>query len=420
MPSHPVFEKGFTMKRRDMLAGAGATVLSGLFPWTAKAQASNGPNLLGYLRTNWSRDPFSFGTYSHIAKGSKRKDHRRLARPVAGKVYFAGEAANPDRNSSVHAALESGRLVAEQVRGSGHKRIGVIGAGLSGLVAARVLTDAGLQVQVIEGRDRIGGRVYTDRSLGFAADLGASWLHGIDGNPLADVTNHAGMRKVVYDPEWIARSEGRELTDAEVPDWIDEINTYDNHSGAAKGTLNIWAYLWTDDYTGDEMLFPDGYDQILTRFEGSYDLSFNERVTAVEYASDQVRVTSDVTEHDFDAVITTVPLGVLKAGSIAFDPALPVETQHAIDRLGFGTRDKIYLQFDEVFWDAEKHNIITPFTDFPRGQYNAWMNLYPVTGKPVLVCFNGGPAAYTLSSETDETVVSQALNTILKAYGRGA
>lgn len=408
------------MKRRDMLAGAGATVMSGLLPWAAKAQSSQAPNLVGYLRTNWSRDPFSFGTYSHIAKGSQRKDHRNLAEPVAEKVYFAGEASNPDRNSSVHAALESGRLVARQVAASGHKRIGVIGAGVSGLVAAHGMSNAGLEVHVIEGRDRIGGRVYTDRSLGFAADLGASWLHGIDENPLTPVIEQAGMRSTVYGKDVIIRSEGREVAWHELPDWSADIVEYQNDAGAAKDVLNIWAYLWTDDYGGDELLFPDGYDGILPLFKGGYRLDLNERVTAIDYASNQVRVTSDVTMHEFDAVVVTVPLGVLKAGDIAFDPALPNDKQNAITRLGYGTLDKIYLQFDDVFWDVGVQNIVTPFTDYPRGHYNSWMNLYPVTGEPVLICFNGGPAAYALSSETDETVVHQALSTILKAYDRGA
>ena len=407
------------MKRRDLLTRAGAATLSGLIPWTATAQGSSGPNLVGYLRTNWSRDPFSYGSYSHIAAGARRRDHRRLAEPVAGKVFFAGEAANPDRNSSVHAALESGRLVAKQVQAEGHKRIGVVGAGVSGLAAANALTRAGLEVHVIEGRDRIGGRIFTDRSLGFAADLGASWLHGVDGNPLTSATDQAGMRKVLYDSNVTARAKGREVALSDLPDWIEDIFEYDNDAGTAKGTLNEWAYFWTDDYAGDEMLFPDGYDQLLTQFEGAYDHSVNEPVRAIEYASDQVRVTSTKTVRDFDAVIVTVPLGVLKAGDIAFDPVLPNELQGAIDRLGFGTLDKIYLQFDEVFWDADIQNIITPFTGFPRGQYNGWLNLYPLTGKPVLVCFNGGPAAYALSALTDETVVSQARSTILNAYGRG-
>ncbi|HCW84628.1 MAG: FAD-dependent oxidoreductase [Planktotalea sp.] len=407
------------MKRRDMLAGTGTTVLSGLLPWTATAQSSQAPKLIGFMRTNWSRDPFSFGTYSHIAKGSQRKDHRRLAEPVADKVYFAGEAANPDRNSSVHAALESGRLVASQIAASGHKRIGVIGAGVSGLVAAHAMSNAGLDVHVIEGRDRIGGRINTDRSLGFAADLGASWLHGIDGNPLTAVVKQAGMRKFVYDPNGIARVQGREISLNNLPNWAYDILQYDNHAGTENGTLNKWAYLWTSDYSGDEWLFPDGYDQILTQFEGGYELSLNERVNAVEYNSNKVRVTSNISVRNFDAVIVTVPLGVLKVGHIAFDPVLPDEKQQAIDRLGFGTLDKIYLQFDEVFWDADIQNITTPSVDFPHGHYNSWMNLYPVTGEPVLICFNGGPAAYALSSETDETVVGQALSTILNAYDRG-
>ena len=82
------------------------------------------------------------------------------------------------------------------------------------------------------------------------------------------------------------------------------------------------------------MLFPDGYDQILTQFEGDYGLSLNERVTGVEYASDRVRVTSDVKVRNFDVVIVTVPLGVWKAGGISFDPALPDKIQGLLIVLG--------------------------------------------------------------------------------------
>ena len=116
-------------------------------------------------------------------------------------------------------------------------------------------------------------------------------------------------------------------------------------------------------------------------------------------------------------MIVTVPLGVLKAGSIAFTPSLPGRTQRAIDVLGYGTLDKIYLQFDEVFWDEEPHNIITPFNGFEPGYFNSWVNLYPTMGTPVLLCFNGGPAALTLSSKPDEAVIKNAQKTILTAYG---
>ena len=61
----------------------------------------------------------------------------------------------------------------------------VIGAGVSGLTTARLLAQAGQRVLVLEARDRIGGRTWTDRSDGLVTDLGASWIHGIDDSPLA-------------------------------------------------------------------------------------------------------------------------------------------------------------------------------------------------------------------------------------------
>ena len=146
------------MNRREVLGGSSAALMAGFTTYPSQAQSSERPNLLGYRRTNWSRDPFSFGSYSYIAKGSRRRDHERLSQPIDDKLYFAGEAANPERNSSVHAALESGRSVAEIVRSQGHRRIGIVGAGIAGLSAAHILSMAGREVQVIEGRDRIGGR----------------------------------------------------------------------------------------------------------------------------------------------------------------------------------------------------------------------------------------------------------------------
>lgn len=62
----------------------------------------------------------------------------------------------------------------------------VVGAGLAGLACARMLRDAGFHVTIVEGRNRTGGRIYTGRSFDTRIDLGAAWLHGLDGNPLAE------------------------------------------------------------------------------------------------------------------------------------------------------------------------------------------------------------------------------------------
>lgn len=72
----------------------------------------------------------------------------------------------------------------------------VIGAGVSGLTAAQKLTQRGHRVIVLEGRDRIGGRVWTDRTMGVPLDLGAAWFHSRADNPLVKVAKGLGMELV--------------------------------------------------------------------------------------------------------------------------------------------------------------------------------------------------------------------------------
>lgn len=67
----------------------------------------------------------------------------------------------------------------------------VVGAGLSGLACAQDLVKAGFRVTVLEGRNRVGGRVYTGRSFDTKLDIGAAWLHGLENNPLAEYAESA-------------------------------------------------------------------------------------------------------------------------------------------------------------------------------------------------------------------------------------
>src|SRR4051812_16999121 len=82
-------------------------------------------------------------------------------------------------------------------REDGNRRVIVIGAGASGLAAAGALRARGFEVTVIEARDRIGGRVWTNGDLGLPVDLGASWINGVNGNP---VTKMAADHHIVTLP----------------------------------------------------------------------------------------------------------------------------------------------------------------------------------------------------------------------------
>ena len=164
--------------------------VSSCVPWNE--QGPTREDLVSYIRTNWSRDPFAFGAYSYVANGSSQSDRATIAEPIEDRVFFAGEAVHPKYNGTVHAAYETGIDVAERVRESEPDRVAVIGAGISGLAAAHILANQGTCVTVLEARDRIGGRIRTDRGLGAAVDVGATWIHGPAGNPIKKLAGTKG------------------------------------------------------------------------------------------------------------------------------------------------------------------------------------------------------------------------------------
>ena len=405
------------MKRRTFLQSTGAGLLSGFVPWKASADTSRSP--IGYLRTNWSQDQFSFGSYSYIAKGARRSDYRTLSRPIDNRIFFAGEATHPKRNSTVHAAYESGEIAAKSILKTPASRIGIIGAGASGLSAAYHLAQAGYDVTVIEARSRIGGRVWTDNSLGIPLDLGASWIHGIRGNPLTELADQLDIKRLQTDDSYVVRGrDGRLIRDRDAPDWLSEVTEIQHSAGADRVQLNYTAYWNDSDYAGHDVIFPGGYAQMLAGLQDDLQIHLATPITDVTIAPTGVTLSAkgSQTEFVFDAVVVTVPLGVLKQNSIRFSPPLPEKKRSAIERLGMGVLDKVYLQFSDVFWDAETTWIATPENDLPRGQFNQWLNLAKYIDQPVIMAFNGGPPALDLAALTDQTVIDRALQTLRLAY----
>ncbi|MEM8936471.1 MAG: FAD-dependent oxidoreductase [Pseudomonadota bacterium] len=404
------------MDRRSALNIVAGGLVASFTPWGASAAGPN--NLLGYIRTNWSRDPFSLGSYSYVAKGAKRSDIRRLEKPIGDRIFFAGEAVFPNRNSTVHAAHESGLRTAREVLKHGYGSVAVIGAGMSGLTAAKTLSDDGLDVTVFEARDRIGGRVWTNKDLGPALDLGASWIHGIRNNPLIPLSDSVGQARIETEDSYIIRGKnGRVISDAKAPDWLDQVAEIQHSAGADLDQINTRAYWFTDDYGGVDVKFRDGYSDIFDALKGDYAVALSSIVERIVYSDRAASLIARGGElKDFDAVVVTLPLGVLKSGSVEFDPPLPDEKQQAIDRLGMGTLDKVYLLFERAFWDDDATWILTPENDLPPGHFNQWLNLHRYIDAPVIMAFNGGTPALALADASDTQIVEQAVQTLRLAY----
>lgn len=74
----------------------------------------------------------------------------------------------------------------------------VIGAGFAGLVAARELGRSGHKVIVLEARDRVGGRTWTDHALGHDLELGGTWVHWVQPHVWAEMTRYG--QRIVRSP----------------------------------------------------------------------------------------------------------------------------------------------------------------------------------------------------------------------------
>lgn len=402
--------------RRRMLAGMALGSLGLFLP--ARGVEAKAAGLRGYLRTNWSRDPFALGSDSYLAKTERQADRRDLAAPVDDRLFFAGEAVHPRYNSTVHAAYESGRAAAKDLLKTQAKSIAVIGAGISGLAAAhRLAQKPDREVSVLEARPRIGGRIWTNHELGLPLDLGASWIHGTRGNPITGLARRADAELVATDERYVIRGrKGRRLDDDEVPDWLENVVYFQHDAAADISQLDLQAFEDEPEYSGRQVIFPAGYGSILSSLEGPYQTRLDTKVTKIVHGADGVTLHTTQGRQSFDAVLVTLPLGVLKRGSVTFQPALSTRKQRAIRRLGVGTLDKLYLLFDEAFWDRRATWIVTPENGLPEGHFNQWLNLDNYLDAPLIMAFNGGPPALELSSYSDDALVQMALRTLKRAY----
>ena len=331
----------------------------------------------------------------------------------------------------------------------------VIGAGMAGLSAARSLADAGWPVRLIEARDRIGGRVHTDRDWGAPLEMGASWIHGTADNPLMELarqaqaqlvtTDYYGWAKLVVDPTlgpldydptpWRAfveraryQVDGGSLAAAvNAAAGAQRLSTADRAQLAFYLATEIEDEFAADadqlsaitfdegDYTGgDQDVITNGYDALPRLLANGLQIELNTPVTAISQRDDSVIVRTTDRSFRGPAAIVTVPLGVLKAGAITFDPALPDHHSHAVDALGYGVLSKSFFRFNRRGWTVDDAFYQCLAAD--TGRWAQWFTM-PAAAGPIVLAFNAGERGRAVESSSPRDLMTTALPIARRLFG---
>ena len=344
----------------------------------------------------------------------------------------------------------------------------VVGAGAAGLAAATRLVEAGQDVVVLEARDRIGGRTWTSDALGPPIDLGASWIHGTTGNPLVPLARAAGsrftptsfdrfstydhdgrrIRAVEEEPLWsrylalheaalrAARADdaARSVADAfelarqslgPGPQGVDQalLDRYVQWAAEVEIGMDLAADLTElaaaalqdgEALDGPWVMLDGGYRSVFDPIARPLDVRLEQQVSSIEMVDvGVVATTTDGTEVRADRAVVTLPLGVLKASDVTFQPAMPEPMRGVVERLGMGSFLKAALLFPERDWPGGADWL----GRIGEPTFREFVDLEPVAGEPIVVGFATGSEARRLEDVDDETVLSEALTAYRAAVG---
>ena len=213
-------------------------------------------------------------------------------------------------------------------------RVIVVGAGAAGLAAARVFEDNGVDYTVLEASDRYGGRLGKDEAFAdFPVDLGAEWIHNLP--TILDVLSGeegtaASTELIPYRLTEAAAWDGETLRDA--TPYVEQLARFFPESKFKRST---W-YDFASAQYGERV---------------AHRIRYGERVASIDYSGDRVVVTTDGgAAYEADKVLVTVSIGVLRSGSLTFEPPMGEDKRAAIASVPFHRGLKALFRFTEDFY----------------------------------------------------------------------
>ena len=324
----------------------------------------------------------------------------------------------------------------------------IVGAGTSGLAAADQLQRAGIDVVVLEAAGHIGGRCYSDATLyEIPFDMGGSWLHSADINPLAKIAERRGVRlhkKPWSDCTWVT-SNGQALPQESV----DEYNRYvpkmwqaardAGRGGADKPPIDVMPKSrWREtaklliapmqggdyddtsvhdiaryDHTDEDWLVDGGLGAFVTGLFADVPVHLNCPVTAIDSSGPRVRVVTAKGTLRAKHVIITVSTGVLAADAIKFTPPLPDRKLAAIEQLPMGLLNKIGLDFDPAWQEAHQGDM----ADYHVGDEAFCTILFGFLDTSLAVGFVAGRFADQLEREGSNAATAFCLEALRNIFG---
>jgi len=321
----------------------------------------------------------------------------------------------------------------------------VVGAGAAGLTTARELARSGLSVRVLEARDRVGGRAWTESlTFGVPIDRGCAWLHSAEQNPWAPYARAHGFTVLERPPDWGQRIGRERLSAAQRArrdaDWDRAAEAITAAAAAGRDVpvstvlpddlefrphfdaiMSWWMGVDTHELSTVDFAASDdsetnwavaeGLGAVVASAARGLDVELACPVSAIDWSGRRIRVTSPRGMLECQAVVVTVPTTLLARGEPRFTPALPPEYEEAFAGLPLGLANKVFLEVEDGALPFEgTTNFIASGTTVRTTSFSV-----RPAGHDVLLAYFGG--GYARELERDGALVAAAREELARLFG---